>query len=61
MEHEIVFVVERGMVAANIREGFVAQYLLDEFREGGGVYRIRLIARQAADDGVVCAVAFAGK
>ena len=61
MEHEIAFVVERGLVAANVGEGFAAQYLVDEFGEGGGVHRIRLVARQAADDGVVCAVAFAGE
>ena len=61
MEHEIALVVERGLVAANVGEGFAAQYLVDEFGEGGGVHRIRLVARQAADDGMVCAVAFAGE
>ena len=61
MEHEIVFVVERSFVAANVGEGFAAQYLRNEFWESGGVHRIRLVARQAANDGMVCAVAFAGK
>ena len=61
MEHEIVFVVEWSFVAANVGEGFAAQYLRNEFGESSGIHRIWLVARQAANNSVVCAVAFAGK
>ncbi|WP_255361757.1 MULTISPECIES: hypothetical protein [Eikenella] len=33
MEHEVTFVVKRGVVAANFGEGFAVQYLRDEFGE----------------------------
>lgn len=61
MEHEVAFVIKRGVVAANVGEGFAVQYLRDEFGGGGGIYCIRLVARQAADDDVVCAVVFASE